>query len=194
MKDVSCIILAGGKSKRMGRDKKFLLLNGRSFLEIAVDNGRALSSEVIISLGTEEQRDEVLARGFDVVTVIDNIKQKGPLAGLCTALEKCTKEYVVVLPCDTPLISREIIYSLLENCEGWDAVVPVVRDFPEPLIAVYRVESLQRACREAIKAGTWKVGEVIKKLEKIKYYPMDTRCFLNVNTPQDMEEVRRHGR
>lgn len=194
MRDVSCIILAGGKSKRMGRDKKFLLFKGRSFLQIAVDNGKALSSEVILSLGTKKQEAEVIDRGLDVVTVVDNIRHRGPLAGLCAALKKCTKEYVAVLPCDTPLLSSDVFRPLLQGCEKWDAVVPVVRGLPEPLVAVYRVEPLIKACEDAIESGRWKVGDVIKGLKKVKYCPMDTTVFLNVNTPEDMEEVQKHGR
>jgi molybdopterin-guanine dinucleotide biosynthesis protein A len=194
MKKISCIILAGGKSKRMGIDKKFLLLEGKSLLEIAVEMGKSLSDEVIVSLGTVEQEKKVLARGLEVTTVVDLVQHKGPLAGLCTALRRCTKKYAAVIPCDTPLLKREVFLSLLEDCEEWDAVVPLVRGMPEPLVAVYRVEPMLKACEEAARAGRWKVGDVMESLKRKKYCPMDAVGFLNVNTPEDMREVERHGR
>ncbi len=193
-KKISCIILAGGKSRRMGRDKKFLLYRGRSFLEIAVENAKAISSEVLVSLGTEEQEEEVINLGYDVATVVDDVRDRGPLMGLCSALRRCTKEYAAVMPCDTPLLSPEVFRPLLEESKGWDAVIPVVRGLPEPLIGVYRVEPFLRACEEAVEAGNFKVGDAVKRLDRIKYFPMGTSGFLNVNTPGDMEEVRRHGR
>jgi molybdopterin-guanine dinucleotide biosynthesis protein A len=193
-KKVSCIILAGGKSSRMGKDKKFLLYGGKTFLEIAVENAAAICDEVIVSLGTREQEEELLSRGYDLATVVDAVRSKGPLMGLCSAMRRCTRDYVVVMPCDTPLLNPEVFRHLLEESRGWDAVIPVVRGLPEPLIGVYRVKPFLRACEEAVRSGNFKVVDAVKNLGRIKYLPMSTSGFLNVNTPEDMEEVRRHGR
>lgn len=195
MMRVSCIILAGGRSERMGRDKKFLVFRGKSFLQRAVETAKELSDEVIVSIGTREQKAEVLARGVQGVSIaVDHLPSKGPLVGLYNALRKCSREYAVVMPCDSPLLGPEVLRSLIGMSRGYDAVVPREGKFMEPLIAVYRVKPMLEACETGIQARNWSVGEAVLRLKNIKYVKADAAGFLNVNTPEDMEKVLKHER
>ncbi len=191
--DVSCIILAGGRSTRISRDKKFLLFRGKSFLEHALDVAREVSDEVIISLGTREQKDEVLAKGFRGVSIaVDHLPGKGPLVGLYNGLKECSGEYAVVIPCDSPFLGAEVLQSMVDVCEGYDAVVPRAGKFMEPLIAVYRVKPMLEACEESIESSKWDVTRAVLKLRNIRYIG-DMANFLNVNTPEDFEKLLKNG-
>lgn len=174
----------------MGRDKKFLVFKGKSFLERAVETAKKLSDEVIVSLGTQEQKAEVLARGIQGISIaVDHLHSKGPLVGLYNALKRCSREYAVVMPCDSPLLSPKVFQSMMEESKGYDAVVPRKGRFIEPLIAVYRVKPMLKACEKGLKTRSWSVGEAVLRLKNIKYVEADMASFLNVNTPEDMEKV-----
>lgn len=186
---VSVVILAGGKSTRMGRDKKFFTFRGKSFLERALTVAKKLSDEVIMSLGSEEQKEEVLDKGFrGVRIVVDPLKSKGPLMGLYSALKECTREHALVIPCDSPLLDLEVLKSMINESRSYDAVVPWVGGLIEPLHAVYRVEAMLEVCAEAIESNDWDVASALRRLKKIKYMN-DVGSFLNVNTPEDFERL-----
>jgi molybdopterin-guanine dinucleotide biosynthesis protein A len=194
--DVSCIILAGGRSTRMGMDKKFIMFRGQSFLERAVEVAEKLSDEVIVSLGTQEQKAEVLARGFQGVSiVIDHLQSKGPLVGLYNALKKCSREYAVVMPCDVPFLHPRVLQSMIDGSRGYDAVVPRAGEFIEPLLAVYRVKPMLDICEQSIESRNWDVKGAVLKLKNIKYMNNMT-SFLNVNTSEDLEKLKngKYGR
>ncbi len=192
---VSCIILAGGRSTRLDRDKKFLMFRGKSFLERAVEIAKRLSDEVIIALGTQEQKAEVLAKGFHGVSiVIDHMHSKGPIVGLYNALKKCSGEYAVVMPCDVPFLHPKILQSMIDGSRGYDAVVPRAGEFIEPLLAVYRVKPMLEVCEESIESGNWDVQGAVLKLRNIKYIDADMSSFLNVNTSEDLEKLLKNGR
>jgi len=163
--NVSCIILAGGRSTRMGKDKKFIMFRGQSFLERAVEVAKRLSDEVILSLGTQEQKAEVLAKGFQGVSiVIDHLQSKGPLVGLYNALKKCSREYAVVMPCDSPFLHPKVLQSMIDRSKGHDAVVPRAGGFIEPLLAVYRVKPMREMCEQSIESHKWEVRGAVLKL------------------------------
>lgn len=192
--DVSCIILAGGRSTRMGRDKKFLKFRGKSFLERAVEVAKRLSDEVIISLGNQEQKAKVLDKGFrGVKIVVDHLQSKGPLVGLYNALKKCSKEYAVVMPCDSPLLNHKVFRSMIETSRGYNAVVPQAGEFIEPLLAVYRVKPMLEACEQSIKSCSWDAQGAVLKLKNIRYMKADMTSFLNVNTTEDLEKLLEKG-
>ncbi|MDP6459576.1 MAG: molybdenum cofactor guanylyltransferase [Candidatus Hydrothermarchaeota archaeon] len=193
--DVSCIILAGGRSTRIDRDKKFLMFRGKSFIERAVEVAKRLSNDVIISLGTKDQKIEGVAIGLHGVNiVIDHLEARGPIVGLYSALKKCSKEHAVVMPCDVPLLDHKVLQSMIDGSGGYDAVVPRAGEFMEPLLAVYRVKPMLEVCEESIESCNWDVQGAVLKLKNIKYIDTDMSNFLNVNTSEDLEKLLKNAR
>lgn len=183
---VSCIILAGGRSTRMGKDKKSLMFRGKTFLEHAVEVARTLSDEVTVSVGNREQIAEVESLGLKGVSIaVDILPGKGPLMGLYSALRKSSREYAVVMPCDSPSLDPKVYRLMITERQGYDAVIPRSGELIEPLHAVYRVKPTIRALEDAIRSREWELHKAVLRL-KTKYI---MASFHNVNTLEDLEKL-----
>jgi len=191
---VSFIILAGGKSKRMGKDKRFIKFKGRYFIEHVLKIAEEISDDIIISVDKIENmnmnlRHKVIADLFDI---------GAPLIGIFSALKHCRYSYTCVLPCDAPLANPKVFAYMIEKSKGYDGVVPKDGEYIEPLHAVYKVKPLLKVCEESIKNKKYKLNEVLRKLN-IYYLPVDELrkfdrnllTFRNVNTPEDLEELEK---
>lgn len=194
--NASCIVIAGGKSVRMGRDKRFIKLKGKPILQHVLESAAKISDEIIIVVTSDEQRDNISGiTGLKIVK--DEISGLGPVMGVLTGLKNCTNEYAVVLPCDAPFIEPKIFEYLVTKCRGMDAAVPVAGSLIEPLHAVYNVKAMIAACENVIKSKKPSLTNAIKKLRDVEYVPInvlrkyDTNLltFKNVNTPADLEAV-----
>ncbi len=197
---ISALIVSGGRSARMGRDKKFLEIDGRTFIERAVDVAGEFADEVILVLGSKEQMECTEALGIEGVTVVVDAKEgRGPVMGLLTGLYTATGEWVVALPTDAPMMNAGIFKHMLDRKEGYDAVVPVNREYLEPLYAVYKRDAMMKACEWALEVEGEKASlqKIVKGLRKVNYVPVDDfreydrelLTFYNVNTPEDLERL-----
>ena len=132
-KDITGIILAGGKSTRMGSDKGFLKFNGKSFIEYSIAALKPLVSQIII---VSNNADYDI---FNVKRVEDVIKEAGPLAGIYTGLKTSKTEFNLVLSCDVPLITKEILEMLIEAQDRQSDIIQIVSQGKSmPLIALYK--------------------------------------------------------
>ncbi|MCL4167425.1 UNVERIFIED_CONTAM: hypothetical protein GTU68_012318, partial [Idotea baltica] len=107
MTDITGIILAGGKSSRMGTDKGFLFLNNKPFVQYSIDALMPLVSEIII---VSDNPDYDV---FGFKRINDSTKNAGPVAGICSGLEASSTDYNLILSCDIPLISSQILERLI---------------------------------------------------------------------------------
>ncbi|MEK6976928.1 MAG: molybdenum cofactor guanylyltransferase [Candidatus Hydrothermarchaeota archaeon] len=195
----SCIVLAGGRSRRMGMDKKSMELGGKTFLEKVVESARGVCDEVIVSVASEAQRRGVEGMALGVAaTVVDEAGPIGPLGGLLTALKRCTREYALVLTCDSPVPMPDVLRQMLDEIGPHGALVPRDGDYIHPLQALYRVEPLLAACEEALGRGARDVKGVVARMADVRYISVEEfraqdrelLTFFNVNTPRDLERLR----
>ncbi len=192
---ISCIVLAGGKSERMGRDKRFLRIGRKQFLEKALETASKLSDDVILSLAAQEPLE--LRKFKKVKLAYDEVPHKGPLGGLISSFKLCVHEYAAVMPCDSPLLKQEVFSRMAEMAQGYDAVVPRKGAQLEPLHAVYKVKPMLAACESAMANGSHEVSGAVAKLEKVRYVPVEEfkaldeglLTFFNVNYPEDLTEM-----
>lgn len=140
---ICAVLLAGGKSQRMGQNKAFLELGEKTFLDIALEKLCCLDVDEILVSGDPDIFSPAIDTGkyAKQITVIgDTIKDKGPLGGLysCFCHTKCSSALVVTT--DTPLISADTLNSLImhHRDNNKDASVLAAASHIEPLIAVYR--------------------------------------------------------
>lgn len=184
-KNITGIILAGGKSSRMGTDKGFLVLNGKSFMQRSIEALKPLVSEIIIV----SDNPDYDVFGFKRVT--DVIKNAGPVAGICSGLQASSSNYNLILSCDIPLVNTEILEKLIEAIDGDSQIIQVESQGKSmPLIALYKkevavifntfLEQDERRLRIAIKGCTYK--NIV--LEDNQAY-----CTLNVNTQDELKAV-----
>jgi len=181
----SAIILAGGASSRMGREKCGILLGNKSLLDHTIDLLGIFSDEILISSNT-------LAGPYNHFPVFpDEKKGLGPLGGLNSTLKKISREAAIVLPCDTPLIPAEIIAYLLKAYEGRPTVLSV-NDRMQPLCGIYPA-GMSRLIASSVELGHLKLQTLIEeaggkvcRLEN-SGIKADQQRFLNINTPDKID-------
>jgi molybdopterin-guanine dinucleotide biosynthesis protein A len=186
----SALLLAGGKSSRMGRDKALLEFGGQPLWRRQVGTLRALTPEQLMIAGPPREA----WREFEIVP--DVIAGAGPLAGLATALRRCTAPHLVVLAVDLPEMRSDFLHSLLADCSEAQGVVPRSSRGPEPLAAVYPVRCAALAAaslhdRDFSMEGFVGRGLREKLLSERVLIPAEEHLFTNLNTPADYERARR---
>lgn len=183
-------VLAGGKSKRMGTDKAFLVFREKPMLQHMIDFLSPFCNKVFISGNNSE------FASFNVNIIPDQFVNCGPLGGLFTALSYSDAEWNLITGVDTPLLENELIYLLESNLGNADCVVPSHRFGVEPLVAFYHRNSLS-IIEESINTGDYKLNNLLSKLETryvdcnalIEKYP---GLFLNINRPEDYNLINQN--
>lgn len=136
----SCIILSGGKSRRMGEDKGSMIIQGKPMILHILERLNGKINDAVIVLNNQERinsYNELLNAyvpvkieenfTYSLEFIEDEVKDKGPVAGIMTGLKNIKTDYALVLPCDSPFISEDNIktmFDLLESSENTDAVIP----------------------------------------------------------------------
>lgn len=183
--------LAGGASRRMGRDKALLPWGAGTLLEHTLERLRETCGQVRILCGAELRYADL-----GVPVDPDLVPAAGPLGGLLTGLSRLGPEPGLFLGVDLPFVPAGLLALLLELAEDYDAVVPVAAGKVQPLCALYRA-----ACREPIRrrieAGQLRMTSFWPEVrvlevgeERLARFGPPARLFLNLNTPADYEATR----
>jgi molybdopterin-guanine dinucleotide biosynthesis protein A len=191
-------IQAGGESRRMGSDKALLPFLGQPLILRLLHRLAWIADEVLVTSNQPESY-----RFLGLTPIPDLLPGLGALGGLYTALSAATKPYAAVVACDMPFASPEIFLAELALLRetGADAVIPRSEAGTEPFHAVYRCEACLPYVREAIEGGkrradAWFDQVNIRYLngDEIHPYDPDRLAFLNINTPEDLEEAENLAR
>ena len=195
----SAIILAGGFSSRLGRDKGLVQLSNKPLVKHVTDKTKDLVDERLVVVSSSVQAERYLnILGEDADVLIDDAGGQGPLAGAATGFERAKGKYSLLLPCDTPFVSRDILHLLLELCINRNAAVPRWPNrYIEPLQAAYCTRPALEAARNALLSGKLNLQTMVDKLQKVRYVStlvleqLDPRLrtFLNVNTVLDLKKA-----
>lgn len=188
--DCSAIILAGGDSQRMGSDKSGLLLDGQSLLHRVIATMQQTFPHAILSV--RQHRPEV-----DLPQVCDDPSYAGPLAGLASGLAQIDTPWAFAVACDMPFIKLPMIEQLAQKRASYQAVVPMVQGYPQPLAAFYA-----RSCLDVIRAhlesgGKNSLRAILERLDvcyvdEAEMLTVDPglRSFFDLDTPQDLARAR----
>ncbi len=189
--EITGIILAGGKSSRLGKDKGLCAFNGKSLVTYAVEILKPLCGELIIS--ANHFPEKYAEFGLPVVT--DEVKDIGPMGGIHACLKKSKTQHNLILSCDTPFVNTEIFRHLLKEVENFQVVCPAHETFLlEPLSAYYNTNVLGDM-EEAIREEEYKMMRFFKRIrfksvnihEQLPFF--SDYLFLNLNTPGDLEKA-----
>jgi molybdopterin-guanine dinucleotide biosynthesis protein A len=189
---VSAAIMAGGRSRRMGRDKAWLDLgDGRPIVRRVIDVAREVADEVLIVANDERFR----TLGLRVVP--DRWPEGGALGGIGTGIGAAAHDRVLVVACDMPFLRAETLRLLVESADGADAVVPRVGGEYETMHALYTKACLAPIER-ALAAGRMRVISFfedvrVKALDEAAFRAVDPDLvsFTNVNTPEELAAIQR---
>jgi molybdopterin-guanine dinucleotide biosynthesis protein A len=192
MMPVTGVILAGGKSRRMGRDKAFLPFGKGMLIERVIEVIRQVADDVILITNTPEPYQR-----FGLPMFADVIPEAGSLGGIYTGLVHAKTAYSLCLACDMPFVGPAFLRLLCETAAEADVVIPRNAEDFQPLCAVYS-QACREAIRQRIEAGRLKITgffeqvrvRVIEGELLARYDPHDV-MFFNANTPEEYEQAQR---
>ena len=194
------MILAGGFSRRFGQGKGLIDLAGKPLVLHVVDKVSKAVDETLVVVSSSVQKETfetLLDRRTNVV--VDKQEAQSPLVGALTGFESAKGEYSLLLPCDTPFISIQIVQFLLDICVNRGAVIPRwPSGYIEPLQAAYHTKSALTAAKKSLEQGKLNLRSMISRLREVQYVStmvlrqMDPKLltFFNVNTPQDLKRAK----
>ena len=186
---ITGIVLAGGRSRRMGTDKSMMMLNGKSLIEYSIDALKPLCHNVVISSNN-------FIYDFTGCEVWpDELPDKAPMVGIYSCLKRSKTDINIILSCDMPLISTSMLEYLLANSVNHDITVPIHGDsFIEPLCGIYKQSSIA-ILKKFIDKGNFRLNECIRAAShqlvivdpQLPFYSKN--LFSNINTPDDFESL-----
>jgi molybdopterin-guanine dinucleotide biosynthesis protein A len=193
--DLSVFVLAGGASSRMGRDKAFLRLNGRTLLQTALDRAASLSPRIFI-VGQKEKF------GAFGTVIEDRFAGRGPLAGIEAALAAGSTDLNLMLAVDLPFLTSPFLHYLAECAAASAALVTVPRTDKgyQPLCAVYRLDFGPLA-QIALEQGQNKIDSLFASVPTLAIEEEDllsqgfsAALFDNLNTAEDLAKAETRSR
>ena len=187
--EVTAIILAGGKSRRMGSNKAFLKYGSTTFIEHQVMMLRKIFDEIILSAN-----DTNAYTSLKLPIVSDVIPERGPLSGICAGLSRAKSSHAFVIACDMPFINEKLILYLKSQINGYDVVVPQTSRGLEPMHAFYSRNCIQPMYR-CLEEGRLRIvdffSEVkVKIVNEKEFAGLDAslQSLINLNTPDEYKK------
>ena len=187
---MNAAILVGGKSSRMGSNKAFLELKGKTFIELQIDLLREIFDDIFISANTSSEYEYLNLSIFK-----DVYPGKGPLGGIYTSLINSSSLHTFMLACDMPFIGPELINHLKDLTKEYDVVIPKSEKGLEPLHAFYSkkcIDPIKRSLEEdnlRITSFFPHVNVKVVELENLNLSDCFKNSIKNLNTRDDYEDV-----
>ena len=185
--NISAVLLAGGESRRMGRDKAIVLFHGKPLWQVQLKLLRKLEPAAIFV----SARTDPAWRPGDVQFVADDPPSRGPLSGIAASLAQMHTAHLLVLAIDIPFMSENYLRYFCDQIEPGVGVLPKIGNRAEPLAAIYPREA--RAAFQSALAGTdFSLQSVVHrlvesgKLREVLVKEHETELFLNVNELSDV--------
>jgi len=197
--DRSAIILAGGFSSRFGQDKGLVQLADKPLIRHVLDKVDNIVDEKIVVVSSKVQAENFAkVVGSSANVFLDMGEARSPLVGALAGFEEAHGKYALLLPCDTPLISKGVLLFMLDLCVDKNAVIPRwPNGYIEPLHAVYFTKSALDAAKNALGEGKLNMQSMINEMRGVRYVSTlvlqqldpDLRTFFNINTPLDLKKA-----
>lgn len=189
VRQVSAIILAGGRNTRMrGEDKAFLEVEGKPIIVRLIEKLKPLVSELIVVTNTSEKY-----QGLEVKTIKDEYPGKGPLMGLYSGLKASRAEYNFVVACDMPFINTSLIKFIIDNRDNYDIVISRVSEKFHTLFGLYSkscipvMEGMLRKNNLCLRSIFPKLNVRLLSKEDIEKFDPHLLSLVNINTAEEIE-------
>jgi len=185
IENCTAVILAGGESRRMGRDKAQIEFRGQTLLNRAIANLSLLFGEIVVSV-----RQPV---SVDVVQVIDAGEGRGPMMGLVAALDYASTDWVFAIGVDMPFMVPELVQYMSKQRTSHDAVLAEIDRQLQPMHAFYAKTTCLPAMQTRIEQGSRSLMRLIPSLntailteDDLRPFDSDFRSFTDFDTPEDL--------
>ena len=197
----SAVILAGGKSSRMKKDKGMSTLAGKPLVQHVIESIRSTVDEIVVVVGSENQVTNYKSVVEDDARVVSDINDTiSPLVGALTGFREAQGEYVLLTGCDMPFINREAVEYLFQSAGGHHgATYQWPNGWVEPLLAVYHLESSLALAQKQYNQGEMRLRMLLLNLGNVKMIPMeqlkkidpDLDTFYNANTEEQLAKAEK---
>jgi molybdopterin-guanine dinucleotide biosynthesis protein A len=192
---MTSIILAGGKSSRLGRNKALQVIGGKTLIQWVVDRLAITSTEIIIA--TAQGEAITCSSAVRIKTVADIYPGKGPLGGIYSGLIASSSSRAIVVGCDTPFLSVSLLEYMTQTLGKPDIALPRIGEMVEPLCAVYS-KNCVAPILELLEQNELRIIELFNMV-KVKYIEEDEintfdpehLSFFNINSQADLERARK---
>jgi molybdopterin-guanine dinucleotide biosynthesis protein A len=192
---MTSIILAGGKSSRLGRNKALQVIEGKSLIQWVVDHLAILTTEIIIATAHGEAIP--CSSAVRIKTVGDIYPGKGPLGGIHSGLIASSSSWAIVVGCDTPFLSIGLLEYMTQVLADSDVALPRIGEMIEPLCAVYS-KSCLASIQELLEQDERRIRKLFS-IVRVKYVEEDEinsfdpehLSFFNINNQDDLERARK---
>jgi molybdopterin-guanine dinucleotide biosynthesis protein A len=192
--DVTGVILAGGRSRRLGRDKAVEPLGGQPLIRRVIERVEAVTADIVVVVA-DAVRGNDLPLDVRRRVVWDVYPGKGSLGGIFSGLSAAKSDWGLVVACDMPFLNRQLLEYMLSRREDFDAVVPLPGAYPEPTHALYSKACLPHI-EARLRANDLKISRFYHEVqvnylteEAITRYDPELRSFFNINSPDDLAEA-----
>ena len=190
IRDVTGVILAGGKSSRFGTNKALVEINGSRLIDRVTGSLSSIFKRIILITNSPQDYSYL---GLPIYE--DLVRGLGPIGGILTGLENIHHEAGFFIACDMPFISEDLIRYMVSIRAGFDAVVPKIDWKMEPLHALY-TKSCVPVINEMIASGIYQTIKSLNNLNvryvneaEIKANDPQMRSFFNVNRPEELADT-----
>lgn len=193
--NISGIILAGGKSSRLGHDKVIEKIGNSSLLEQVISRIDPLSKEIIV-VTAKERTFAQLTSHPKVKIVSDILPGKGSLGGIYTGLVRSNLFYNLVVAADMPFLNVPLLRNMIKMADGFDCVLPRVDGLFEPLHAIYSKNCIQ-PIEKILNQGKKVIIELLNYVKvreveaaEVERFDPQYRSFFNINTREELDLAR----
>jgi molybdopterin-guanine dinucleotide biosynthesis protein A len=187
----SAVVLAGGRSSRLGQDKAFLRINGQFLIERILEKLAQLSDEVIVVANDTERYEQ-----FEAVVVGDVFPGKGALGGIYSGLRAATRNRSLVVACDMPFLNLSLLRYMQSLAPQYDVVIPRMGRLVEAVHAIYSRDCLP-FIEGQLQKGDLRIVSFFPQVQ-VRYVDADEMhifdpehlSFFNINSQADLDRAR----
>ena len=186
--NITCFILAGGQSKRLGANKALIEIGGERLIDIMLRKLSAVFSELVLITIPEHNYPDIKQK-----KIFDIVPNKSSLGGVYTGLMESNSSHSFFLACDMPFINMEFIKFMLEKKLDYDLLIPETNKGFQPLHAIYSKSCISHI-KKLMDENNFKILDFFDKVrlkcipEKIcREFDPEEKMFLNINTVEDLK-------
>ena len=194
--ETSGVVLAGGLSRRLGRDKAVEPIGGEPLIQRVASRLSQVSSQTVVVVN-EPGRAKALPIPDSATVAVDIYPNKGSLGGIFTGLSATVTDWAFVVSCDMPFLNTALLSYMSSLRDGFDVVAPLIGGRPEPTHALYHKVCLPHI-RRRLDAGELKISGFFDEV-RVRYVSEseldridpERLSFFNVNTQEDLDRAHR---
>lgn len=193
--NLDCIVLAGGQSKRMGRDKAFLPFKNKTFLRNILERLDGFCSRflIVVNKNFSEYKKEIERLNSEIIFIKDIDPYSGPLNGIVSAHPYLKSENILIVTCDTPAVNISLLKDLLKQIDSYEAVIPEIDGKYQPLNTFYKKSALEKAVeiynqgKKSLMAWLDNLNYKTINKEYIQKFDKDLLTYKSINTPESYQ-------